>query len=137
MHLLDQCRTIQLPRVPDARGSLSFFEGGRHVPFRIARAYWIYDVPGGEMREGHAYRCLEEFIVALSGSFDVELDDGAARRTVSLSRSYWGLYVPPLVWRQLVNFSTNAVCLVAASAAYDEGDYLRDYAEFATLARAR
>ncbi|HEV2719769.1 MAG TPA: FdtA/QdtA family cupin domain-containing protein [Thermoanaerobaculia bacterium] len=127
---LDRCRVIELPRIPDPRGSLTFIEGGRHIPFHVQRTYWIYDVPGGEVRGGHAYRTLEEFVVALSGSFEVEIDDGDARRTVMLNRSYRGLYVPALIWRQLKNFSTNSVCLIAASAVYDESDYLREYPDF-------
>ena len=131
---LDRCRLIDLPRIPDPRGSLTFIEGGRHIPFRIQRTYWIYDVPGGELRGGHAYRRLEEFVIALSGSFEVELDDGVSRRTVVLNRSYYGLYVAPLIWRQLKSFSTNSVCLIAASDVYDESDYLRDYPEFLAAA---
>lgn len=133
---IDRCRLIELPRMPDPRGSLTFIEGGRHIPFRMQRTYWIYDVPGGEVRGGHAYRTLEEFVIALSGSFEVELDDGTARRTVVLNRSYYGLYVPALIWRQLKSFSTNSVCLIAASAVYDESNYLRDYPEFLAAAGA-
>ena len=133
---LDRCRLIDLPRIPDLRGSLTYLEGGRHIPFRMQRTYWIYDVPGGEVRGSHAYRSLEEFVVALSGSFEVELDDGTSRRTIVLNRSYYGLYIPPLIWRQLKSFSTNSVCLIAASAPYDESDYLRDYPEFLSAASA-
>jgi dTDP-4-dehydrorhamnose 3,5-epimerase-like enzyme len=130
------CRLIDLPKIPDARGNLTFIEGGEHVPFAIRRVYWIYDVPGGERRGGHAYRTLEEFFVALSGSFDVVVDDGRGDvRHVVLNRSYFGLYVPPMTWRHLESFSTNAVCLILASQPYDEADYLRDHAEF-TSARA-
>jgi len=132
---LDRCRVIELPRLPDPRGTLTFIEGGRHIPFHVQRTYWIYDVPGGEVRGGHAYRTLEEFVIALSGSFEVELDDGEDRRTVLLNRSYYGLYVPALIWRQLKNFSTNSVCLIAASAVYDEGDYLREYPDFLAAVR--
>lgn len=127
---LDACRTIDLPRIHDARGNLTFVEARRHVPFDIRRVYWIYAVPGGGKRGGHAYRRLHEVIVALSGSFDVVLDDGADRRTVLLNRSYVGLYVPNMIWRQLESFSTNAVCLILASAHYDESDYLRSRAEY-------
>lgn len=123
---IDDCEVVGLPRIPDWRGSLTVIEGEEHVPFRIERAYWVYDVPGGEERGGHAYRTLEEFIVALSGSLDVVVDDGTGTRTIQLNRSYLGVYVPPLVWRSLTNFSTNAVCLVLASQPYAEGDYLRD-----------
>jgi WxcM-like, C-terminal len=129
-------RLIDLPKIPDPRGNLSFIEGGSHIPFRVRRTYWIYDVPGGERRGGHAYRTLHEFFVALSGSFDVVLDNGrGARQTVVLNRSYVGLHVPPMTWRHLENFSTNAVCLILASEHYDESDYVRDRNEFNTLTR--
>lgn len=120
------CELLTLPRIHDPRGNLTFIEGERHVPFRIARTYWIYDVPGGERRGGHAYRSLEEFIVALSGSFEVIANYGSHTDRFMLNRSYFGLYVPPMVWRHLEGFSTNAVCLILASLPYDEGDYLRD-----------
>ena len=116
---------------------LTFVEGERHVPFAIRRAYWIYDVPGGAVRGGHAYRTLHEVFIALSGSFDVTVDDGrGSTARYALNRSYFGLYVPAMQWRTLENFSTNAVCLILASAPYDEGDYLRDYDAFCHL-RAR
>ncbi|MGA8807486.1 MAG: FdtA/QdtA family cupin domain-containing protein [Thermoanaerobaculia bacterium] len=121
---------IELPRVQDARGNLTFIESLRHVPFRFERVYWIYDVPGGERRGGHAYRTAHEFLIALSGSFDVVLDDGSASRVMPLNRSYFGVYVPNLVWRHLQNFSTNTVCLVLTSTPYTESDYIRDYDEF-------
>lgn len=127
-------RTISLPRIRDPRGSLTFIEGGAHVPFAIERVYWIYDVPSGEVRGGHAYHELEEFFVALSGSFDVVLRDGAGEERVTLNRAYGGLYVPRLVWRSLESFSTNAVCLILASRPYDEADYIRDPARFRELA---
>jgi len=130
MRKIDDCRRIDLPKVPDERGNLTFIEGSRHVPFEIRRAYWIYDVPGGEFRGGHAYRELEEFIVALSGSFDVEVDDGRERKVIPLNRSYYGLHVPSLIWRRLENFSTNAVCLILASAPYLEQGYIRDHGVF-------
>jgi hypothetical protein len=126
-------RRIDLPIVPDERGKLTFIEGERHVPFVIQRVYWIYDVPGGERRGGHAYRELEEVIIALSGSFDVVLDTGGGETRHQLNRSYFGLYVPKLVWRSLENFSTNAVCLILASLPYSEDDYIRDHAEFTAL----
>jgi hypothetical protein len=129
-------RLIDLPKIPDPRGNLSFIEGDNHIPFAVRRTYWIYDVPGGERRGGHAYRTLHEFFVALSGSFDVVLDNGrGARQTVVLTRSYVGLHVPPMTWRHLENFSTNAVCLILASEHYDEADYLRDRDEFLALTR--
>ena len=128
------CRIISLPKIADVRGNLSFVEGGRSIPFAIRRAYWIYDVPGGALRGGHAYHKLEEFIIAVSGSFDVVVDDGRERQTVQLNRSYFGLYVPSLVWRQIVNFSSNSVTLILGSLPYSEEDYLRDYRGF-VLAR--
>lgn len=127
------CRVIELPKILDPRGSLTFVEGLNHIPFRIRRAYWIYDVPGGEKRGGHAYGRLEEFMVALSGSFDVVVDDGSGEERFTLSRSYLGLHVPSMIWRALEDFSTNAVCLILASAHYDESDYIRDPAEFQAL----
>jgi hypothetical protein len=114
----------------DPRGNLTFVEGGRHIPFAVRRAYWIYDVPGGEMRGSHAYRRNRELIIAVSGSFDVEVDTGSGITRHQLNRSYYGLYLPPLHWRSLVNFSTNSLCLILASEEYDEADYLRDYDTF-------
>jgi hypothetical protein len=128
------CRRVSLPRIRDPRGTLTFVEGNRHIPFPIARAYWIYDVPGGAVRGGHAYLGLQEFFVALSGSFDLVMDDGVESARFTLNRSYEGLYVPRLVWRHLENFSTNAVCLILASRPYDEADYVRDHEEFSRLA---
>jgi hypothetical protein len=127
---LKDCVLMSLPRLADPRGNLSFLEAGRPVPFEIERAYWIYDVPGGESRGGHAYRQLKEVFIALSGSFDVTLDDGVDRRTVTLNRPYEGLLVTNLVWRRLDNFSTNAVCLILASSHYDASDYMRNYGQF-------
>jgi WxcM-like, C-terminal len=129
-------RLLTFRQVPDPRGNLTPVEGERDIPFAIRRVYWIYDVPGGAARGGHAYRAGEEVFVALSGSFDLTLDDGrgsSVRQT--LNRSYYGLYVPPLTWRTPENFSTNGVCLVLASTPYDESDYLRDYEEFRRLRR--
>ena len=123
-------RIINLPKILDERGNLSFVEGENHIPFKIKRTYWIYDVPGGEVRGGHAYKTLHEFIIAISGSFDVVLDNGKDKKTFSLNRSYFGLYVPNMIWRQLENFSTNSLCLILASEDYDPGDYIRDYAQF-------
>lgn len=123
-------RIIELPKIMDPRGNLTFVEGGRHIPFAIHRAFWIYDVPGGEMRGSHAYRRNREIIIAVSGSFDVEVDNGNSATRCQLNRSYYGLYLPPLHWRSLVNFSTNSICLILASENYDESDYLRDYDEF-------
>lgn len=130
MPSLADARIIELPKIADDRGNLTFIEGDKHMPFEIKRAYWIYDVPGGEFRGSHAYRNLLELIVALSGSFDVVLDDGNEKRTYSLNRSYYGLYVPNLLWRSLANFSTNSLCLILASDKYDEREYIRDYNDF-------
>jgi dTDP-4-dehydrorhamnose 3,5-epimerase-like enzyme len=124
---------INLPKFLDARGNLSFAEQFKQVPFKIERTYWIYDVPGGEARGGHAYRENEEFIIALSGSFDVVLDDGYVKQTFSLNRSYYGLYVPKGMWREMNNFSTNSLALILASMPYDENDYVRDYECFKQL----
>jgi hypothetical protein len=129
------CRIIELPRILDRRGNLTFIEGRRHIPFAIARAYWLYDVPGGQIRGGHAYRELEEFVISLSGSFDVVVDEGSGPRHIVLNRSYLGLYIPRLVWRHIENFSTNAVCLILASRHYDPDDYIRDYSEFVRASR--
>jgi len=127
MKTVADCTILPLPKIPDDRGNLSFIEGGNHIPFEIQRTYWIYDVPGGETRGGHAYRELQEFFVALSGSFDVVLDDGVTRKVVSLNRSYFGLYVPNMIWRHLENFATNSVCLILASLPYNPEDYIRNY----------
>lgn len=125
---------IGLPKIMDDRGNLSFIEENKHIPFKIARIFWIYDVPGGEERGGHAYYKTEEFIVALSGSFDVILDDGKGNaQTFQLNRSYYGLYIPKMVWRQMINFSTNSVAMVLASIAYDVDDYIKNYEEFKSL----
>lgn len=121
---------LNLPKIIDERGNLSFIEEGNQVPFSIQRAYWIYDVPGGEARGGHAYRENEEFIIALSGCFDVVLDNGVEKRTYSLNRSYYGLYVPKGVWREMNNFSTNSVAFIVGSMPYSVNDYIRDYDEF-------
>jgi hypothetical protein len=127
---LASCRIVQLPRIEDVRGNLSFIEEIRHIPFAIRRVYWVYDVPGGAARDGHAYYTLEEFIIAVSGSFDVTIDDGNEEKVVQLNRSYVGLYVPPMVWRRLDNFSGNSIALILASRPYSEEDYLRDYQDF-------
>lgn len=121
---------IQFPKILDDRGNLTFVEANLHVPFQISRVYWIYDVPGGESRGSHAYRELQEVIIALSGSFEVFLDDGMAQKTITLNRAYYGLYVPNMIWRRMQNFSTNAVALVLASLPYAVEDYIRDYPEF-------
>ena len=127
---LSDVKIIQLPKFLDERGNLSFVEELNHIPFKIERTYWIYDVPGGETRGGHAYKENQEFIVALSGSFNVVLDDGAEKKTFHLNRSYYGLYVPNGLWRAMENFSTNSLALVLASVPYSEEDYIRNYEEF-------
>lgn len=127
---MDEVRFVELPKIGDRRGNLSIIEERNHILFKIERAFWIYDVPGGESRGGHAYRSTEEFIVALSGSFDVIIDDGVQRKTFSLNRSYYGLYVPKMMWREMTNFSTNSVALVLSSTKYDADDYIRDYEQF-------
>ena len=124
------CRIVELPRIADPRGNLTFVEGSNHVPFDIARVYYLYDVPGGESRGGHAHQQLEQLIVAASGSLDVVVDDGETTERFFLNRSYYGLYVPRMVWRELDNFSSGSVCLVLASRPYEEEDYYRDYEEF-------
>lgn len=122
---------IDLPKIIDKRGNLSYIEENNHIPFEIKRSFWIYDVPGGEERGGHAYRENEEFIVALSGSFDVVLDDGKGNvQSFHLNRSYYGLYVPNMIWRQMTNFSTNSLAMVLSSQPYDAEDYIRDYEQF-------
>lgn len=121
---------IQLPKICDPRGNLSFIESDNHVPFTVKRSYWIYDVPSGMYREGHAFREQDEFIVALSGSFDVVLHDGTQETRIHLSRSYYGLYVPRMTWRSIDNFSTNSVALVLSSTNYDPNDYIEDFDEF-------
>lgn len=125
-----QPKIIELPKFTDPRGNLSVIEEYKDIPFMIERAYWIYDVPGGEKRGGHAYKENQEFIVALSGSFDVLLDDGMEKQTFHLNRSYYGLYVPKGFWREMENFSTNSLALVLSSTNYDEDDYIRAYDEF-------
>lgn len=123
-------RIIALPKFLDKRGNLSVIEEWKNIPFKIERTYWIYDVPGGEARGGHAYKENQEFIVALSGSFDVILDDGKERKTYSLNRSYYGLYVPKGIWRKMNNFSTNSLALILSSTAYNAEDYIYDYESF-------
>jgi dTDP-4-dehydrorhamnose 3,5-epimerase-like enzyme len=128
--MMEEARIINLSKYGDRRGNLSVIEENVHIPFKIERSFWIYDVPGGEARGGHAYRISEEFIVALSGSFDVVIDDGKERKVFTLNRSYYGLYVPRMMWREMVNFSTNSVALVLSSTKYDADDYIRDYEQF-------
>ena len=127
---VEKCTMIDLPKISDPRGNLTFIEGSRHVPFDIQRVYYLYDVPGGAERGGHAHKALHQLIIAMSGSFDVLLDDGRNKKRVHLSRSYNGLYICPMIWRELDNFSSGSVCMVLASNKYEESDYYRDYQEF-------
>jgi hypothetical protein len=127
---INLCKIVDLPKIQDPRGNLTFVEGGTQVPFDIRRVYYLYDVPGGSERGGHAHKDLHQLIIAMSGSFDVVLDDGNNKKRVHLCRSYYGLYVCPMIWRELDNFSSGAVCMVLASNKYDEADYYRDYTEF-------
>jgi len=127
---MESVKIIQLPKIFDPRGNLSFFENSNQIPFDIKRTYWIYDVPGGEMRGSHAFKKSDEFIIALSGSFDVVLNDGEKEMKFSLNRSYYGLYVPNLLWRSIENFSTNSLALIVSSIPYDANDYIRDFDEF-------
>lgn len=127
---IDKCEIISLPKITDPRGNLSFIEGNVQVPFDIRRVYYLYDVPGGAERGGHAHKDLHQLIIAMSGSFDVVLDDGVQKKRVHLARSYYGLYVCPMIWRELDNFSSGSVCMVLASNIYDEYDYYRNYDQF-------
>ena len=127
---IEHCKVIELPKIHDPRGNLTFIESSEHIPFDIQRVYYLYDVPGGAERGGHAHKGLHQLIVAMSGSFDVLLDDGKEKRIFHLNRSYNGLYVCPMIWRELDNFSSGSVCMVLASNRYDEDDYYRDYANF-------
>jgi dTDP-4-dehydrorhamnose 3,5-epimerase-like enzyme len=130
IRMIQSVQMIALPKIVDKRGNLSFIEGENHIPFKIDRCHWIYDVPGGEKRGGHAYKKNREFIVALSGSFDVVVNDGKTEHIYHLNRSYHGLYLPAMVWRQMENFSTNSLALVLSSTYYDKSDYIYDYDEF-------
>jgi len=130
--MIDQCRIIKLPKITDPRGNLTFIESQNQIPFHIQRVYYLYDVPGGAERGGHAHKELHQLIVAISGSFDVILDDGCEKKKIHLNRPYEALYVCPMIWRELNNFSSGSVCLVLASNQYTEDDYYRDYNEFKT-----
>jgi hypothetical protein len=132
---LKDCSIVELPKIVDPRGNLTFIEGGRHVPFEIKRIFYLYDVPGGATRAGHALRNCHQFMIAMSGSFDVILDDGIERKRYHLCRSYYGLYVPPLIWREIDNFSSGSVCAVLASEQYNEADYYREYDLFLKAVR--
>ncbi|MGD0405363.1 MAG: FdtA/QdtA family cupin domain-containing protein [Candidatus Bathyarchaeia archaeon] len=131
--ILDKCKIVNFPKITDLRGNLSFIEENRQIPFEIKRVYYLYDVPSGATRGGHAHKSLEQIVIALSGSFDVVLDDGSERRKVFLNRPHYGLYIPPGVWRELENFSSNSVALSLVSQLYDETDYIRDYETFKRL----
>ncbi len=127
---LQHVRLIDLPRILDPRGNLTFIESGNHIPFDIRRVYYLYDVPGGAHRGGHGHKALHQLMIAMSGSFDVLLDDGRTKFKYHLNRSYYGLYIPPMMWREIDNFSSGSVCMVLASDHYDENDYYREYADF-------
>jgi hypothetical protein len=131
----EKIRIINLPKIEDDRGNLSFIEEENHIPFKVRRVYWIYDVPGGEYRGSHAFKETEEYIIAISGSFDIVLNDGKEEKKISMNRSYYGLYVSKLLFRRLENFSTNALALVLASTLYDKDDYIRDFNDFLTFIR--
>lgn len=127
---IENCKLIELPKISDPRGNLTFIEGMQHIPFEIRRVYYTYDVPGGTDRGGHAHKALHQLIIAMSGSFDVTLDDGRNKKKFHLNRSYQGLYVCPMIWRDLDNFSSGSVCMVLASNIYEASDYYRDYNEY-------
>lgn len=127
---IDDCRLIDLPKISRYEGNITPVYNNLHIPFDIARIYYLYDIPGGETRGGHAHKELQQLIISVMGSFDVVLDDGFRKKTVSLNRAYYGLYLPTLVWRELINFSSGAICLVLASMPYDENEYIRDYGNF-------
>jgi dTDP-4-dehydrorhamnose 3,5-epimerase-like enzyme len=128
--MIENCKIVELPKITDARGNLTFIEEEDHIPFEIKRVYYLYDVPGGSERGGHAHKALHQLIIALSGSFDVEIDDGTTKKTFTLNRPYEGLYICPGIWRELKNFSSGSVCLVLASNLYSEDDYYRAYDQF-------
>jgi dTDP-4-dehydrorhamnose 3,5-epimerase-like enzyme len=132
---IENCRIIELPKITDTRGNLTFIESGRHIPFEIKRTYYLYDVPGGASRAAHAHRKLHQLMIGMAGSFDVTLDDGHRKKKFHLNRSYFGLYIPPMIWRDLDNFSSGSVCMVLASDFYDEAEYIRDYDEFQSLTK--
>src|SRR5271165_1328814 len=127
---ISNCRIIDLPKISDPRGNLTFLEGSRHIPFEVKRVFYLYDVPGGAERAGHALKTCHQFLIAMSGSFDVKVYDGKENQTFHLNRSYYGLHLPPMIWREMDNFSSGSVCLVLASEPYGEDDYYRDYRKY-------
>lgn len=127
---LQHCKIVDLPKVEESRGNLTFIEAGQHVPFDIRRVYYLYDIPGGSHRGGHAHKALHQLLIAMSGSFDITLDDGRTKFKYHLNRSYYGLYIPPMIWREIDNFSSGSVCLVLASEHFTEEDYYREYNDF-------
>lgn len=127
---IKDCKLLELPKITDPRGNLTFIEENKHIPYDIKRVFFLYDVPGGENRAGHALKKCNQLLIAASGSFDVTLDDGNEKQTFHLNRSYYGLHIPPLVWREIDNFSSGSVCMVLASEFYNEADYYREYDEF-------
>lgn len=135
--MLEKCYTIELPKINDPRGNLTFIESSKHIPFEIKRVFYLYDVPGGASRAGHALKSCEQFLIAMSGSFDVILDDGHEKKRFHLNRSYYGLYICPMVWREIDNFSSGSVCMVLASAFYSELDYYRDYQDYLASERRK
>lgn len=130
MNTTHECKLVELPKIADARGNLTFIEGDHHIPFAIKRVFYLYDVPGGADRGGHALKTCHQFLIAMSGSFDVVLYDGKEKQRVHLNRSYHGIYIPPMIWREMDNFSSGSVCLALASEFYDANDYYRDYSEY-------
>jgi hypothetical protein len=134
--VIEKCKIISLPKIADPRGNLTFIEGGEHIDFEIKRVFYLYDVPGGAERAGHALKLCHQFLIAMSGSFDVILDDGYERKRFHLNRSYYGLYIYPMIWREIDNFSSGSVCMALASTFYDASDYYRDYQEFIASVRS-